>query len=215
MVPLRAILGAIGCAFVLTILTVDPVAGFSGPSGPLGSFNGVGCSPCHGAEADPRIAVALTGPTSLPAGAVGLYTALIAPAGVGGGIDIAIDQADRDLGWMLSSDDPGLAPVDSGNLIHAAAQEQAPAGNRGAWSYDFEVLAPDNEGAMLELRVAMMAYDGDADNGPADGWNATALFVTVPEPSRASQSAAACLVFLVAGGLNSARRALGARRGRR
>lgn len=107
----------ISCVLVWIVAPAGPVSAFSQPNGALGSFGGTGWSPCHGGEPSPALEVILDGPDSIPPGGVARFTAFINPLGVGGGIDIAIDQAARSLGWMLDTDDPGLGPVTSGNLI--------------------------------------------------------------------------------------------------
>jgi len=128
--------------------------------------------------------VTLAGPESVAPGESATFTAFISPAGAGGGIDVAIDQAARDEGWMLSSLE-GLS-VAAGNLVHDGS---------GFWSYDLEVVAPLVE-SLLDLRVTMMAFDGDADNGPGDIWNNTMVLVAVPEPTRgAAQSAQLAVRF--------------------
>lgn len=185
---MKKLLG-VGCLLAWVAAPAGPASGFSQPNGALGSFGGIGCSPCHGGEPGPALDVVLVGPTTISPGGVASFTAFIDPLGVGGGIDIAIDEVARGEGWMLDTDDPGLGPVTSGNLIHVNGLAPAPNGNIGDWSYDFVVVAPEAPG-MLELRVAMMAFDGDGDNNPADLWNATSILITVPEPTRAPAHAA-------------------------
>jgi len=146
-------------------------------------------SSCHGA-ASTAVTTTLTGPTTLLAGTSALYTVSITQAGVGAGLNVAVDPsslAGATLGLVDANTqlltNTATSPVPQ--LTHTNGLINAPAGNIGDWSYSFMVNAPLAAGTIL-INAVMNAFDGDGTEA-GDLWDATTLAIQVvlPEPSTA------------------------------
>jgi len=148
---------------------------------------GTSCGGCHGATSA-SVTTTLTGPTTLLAGTSATYTVSITPGtSAGGGLNVAIapsSLAGSTLGLLdantkLASGTSSAVP----QLTHVNGLADAPAGNKGDWTYSFLVNAPQAAGTIL-LNAVMLAFDGDGSNA-GDLWDATTLAIQVvlPEPS--------------------------------
>jgi hypothetical protein len=147
------------------------------------------CS-CHGALS-PNVTTTITGLSTILAGTTQTYTTSITPLGLGAGLNVALTGlAGASLGdiqantqFITSASAP--APYTGANQItHVDSTVAAPAGNSGAWSYDFTLTAPMTLGTIV-LNSVMNAFDGSGDP-EGDLWNNTTFsvqVVAVPEPS--------------------------------
>lgn len=149
---------------------------------------GTTCGGCHGSEST-QVTTTLTGPATLLAGTSATYTVSITQVGAGGGLNVAVDPSSLagatlgvvDANTQLMSHTSSLVP----QLTHLDGLSNAPAGNKGDWSYNFLVNAPLAAGTIL-LNAVMLAFDGDVTSG-GDFWDTTMLSIQVvlPEPSTA------------------------------
>lgn len=180
-------------ALSLVVLLALPLPLWAASTGTAN--NGAGCFACHGVVPNGSVAVMIDGPDEVPAGGSALFTAWIAPAGVGAGIDASLDFAARAAGWEVAPVDPLLRNFGTGSVVHSDAHPQV-------WSFDFELVAPLTP-TDATLSVAMMAFNGDGHDTSMDVWNTATALVTVPEPSG---SAAAALLALALAGSTGGRR---------
>jgi hypothetical protein len=136
----------------LSILPMLLATAAAHPKGQVGMSgeNGKTCVSCHSGGASPRLQV--SGPTSLTAGARGIYTlTLTGGAGVVGGVNVALGDPDA----MLVATDR-RTHLDAGELTH----NQPLPFSGGSLTVSFEVVAPASGGA-IEIFAAGNSCDGD------------------------------------------------------
>jgi hypothetical protein len=177
--------------FIVALLAFAlPLQVFAFPDGRVRGGTTCGTATgCHGA-ASTEVTTTLTGPTTLLAGTSAMYTVSITQTGAGGGLNVAVDPsslAGATLGVLDANtqllSNAGTSPAPQ--LTHVNAYADAPAGNRGDWSYSFMVNAPLAAGSIL-LNAVMLAFDG-SESASGDLWDTTTLAIQVilPEPSTA------------------------------
>ena len=174
-------------AFLVSGLTASVASAF--PEGV--TRGGTTCGNCHGSTVTSSLTISLSGPTLLAPGDTGTYTASIAELNDGAGFNFAL-TGDAALAMITAEANTQL---DGDELTHVDGRANAPAGNLGDWSYDFEVVVDSlaTVGSTIELFLAMMAIEFDGSADEMDIWNTATSSITVtPEPATA---------VLLAGGL--------------
>lgn len=157
-----AVFGVLVSASVFA--TPAGISGFSGKSA------GSNCGACHTGGAAPTVAV--TGPTTLAAGATGSYTVTITGgAGANAGVDAAFSGATSAAAAFTAGTG---TKVLNGELVQSAAKPFA----AGTATFTFTVKAP-TAGGMFTLNVAGLSANNN--NGPdGDGFATATLNITVP-----------------------------------
>jgi hypothetical protein len=143
---------------------------------------GSGCGGCHGNSATGSLVVSVSGPTTVLANATATYTLSVSTVNVGAGLSV-----DTDAGSLSVVD--GNTKLLNGMITHVDMTVAAPTGNRGDWSYNFDLTAPGTIGTTITLAFSGLAASGNgaADKGGVDPWNVGTYTVTtvVPEPTTA------------------------------
>ena len=159
-------LSVVAFALAATAPTMQVGASSGGYTGASTS----GCSGCHGSVADPNMTLALSGATSLAAGASATYTLTATKSGVSGqpmGLDVT------------TSDGAGLATIAGqstqliGQELTHASPPRTVSGTTGTYQFTFTMPAGAAAGTAHTLRAA------SAIDIPG-GWQTTTYTVYVP-----------------------------------
>src|SRR5437867_6010556 len=94
LIPLSGAASLLGLLTWLIVFASQPASVEAFPNGMTGVSRN-GCGSCHGPGADPNVAVAISGPTTLAPGSTSSYTVTVSgnptgSMGLGGGLDVSV-----------------------------------------------------------------------------------------------------------------------------
>ncbi len=120
-----------------------------------------GCGSCHGANADPGVAVTISGPTNVTPGSTNSYTVSVSGGPTaGGGTDISVSGGTLAVGANTQ--------LSGGELLHT---------NGSFRSWTFSWTAPATDG-LVTMYAAGNSVNLDGGTG-GDAWNLAQLNITV------------------------------------